>query len=388
MGSASRMSRYGALFRRIHRYRHVTLLLGFGVVDRGLRCSFLSTPAAPPRGRVMSVGFRRTSLGRRCALRASVTVIACLSVLASTAAVPAAAEEDVDEASAVRIGVLALAGAIAAVGRTPELAEPLPFTRTSVADVLQLDDVVNDALVDAMAGEDLGRALEEVPGVVDLEVAEGGARISFGYRQTNTVPLELAHDEGDLRFGANEGAGNLTVSLATPVDKERFVIEVDENQPDPLLQVALVSQPELELNVSIDNDEVSPFSARQGFTDVKVTGGSYKIDRTADITLRDPDGRGLLTLEDLRYSNLPDLFRIKRTTDIADMGFDLELPPDVNLVGGDNADRAGTLTLSNSGSDPTVAPTPVWPQAADATYEYGCLLYTSPSPRDGLLSRM
>ena len=88
------------------------------------------------------------------------------------------------------------------------------------------------------------------------------------------------------------------------------MVHVDRTQTDPLLKFALVSQPQLTLDVSVTKADVAPFTARQGFTDVRVTGGHYQVRRTEDITLRDPDGRGLLTLEDLRYSTLPDLFRI------------------------------------------------------------------------------
>ena len=105
------------------------------------------------------------------------------------------------------MGVLALAGAIAAVGRTPELAGTLPFTRTSVADVLRLDDVVTSDLTEALAGTDLATALGAVRGIRDVEVTDGGDTITFGYAQHETVPLQLAYDDGDLRFGANAGAG-------------------------------------------------------------------------------------------------------------------------------------------------------------------------------------
>ncbi len=85
-----------------------------------------------------------------------------------------------------------------------------------------------------------------------------------------------------------------------------------QSQPDPLLRFALITEPELELSVDIDTDHLHAFGAREGFTDVTVTGGHYRLHRTSDVTLRDPDGRGLLTLEDLRYSTLPDLFATTR----------------------------------------------------------------------------
>ena len=121
--------------------------------------------------------------GRRAAALVAVlsVVVAGLTVTPSTAT--AAPGPAASESSDVRVGVLALAGAIAAVGRTPELAGTLPFTRTSVADVLRLDDVVTSDLTDALAGTDLATALGEVRGIRDVDVTDGGDTITFGYAQ-------------------------------------------------------------------------------------------------------------------------------------------------------------------------------------------------------------
>ncbi len=202
------------------------------------------------------------------------------------------------------------------------------------------------------------------------------------------MPLELAYDDGDLRFGANAGAGDLTVGLATPVGGTPFVVHVDRTQTDPLLRFALVSQPELTLDVTVAQPDVAPFTARQGFTDVRVTGGHYQVRRTEDITLRDPDGRGLLTLEDLRYSTLPDLFRITPTQDRVDIGFGLRLPDSVAVDGsgdgsGEDA-RLGTFTLTGPASGDAAWPDP----AADGTRSYGDALaaVTGLSLVDGITS--
>jgi hypothetical protein len=74
---------------------------------------------------------------------------AALSSAAQAAAAPAGDE------SAKRIGVLALAGAISAVGQTPELSTPLPFTNTSLADVLHLDASLTESFDEALQGADL-----------------------------------------------------------------------------------------------------------------------------------------------------------------------------------------------------------------------------------------
>ena len=152
-----------------------------------------------------------------------------------------AAVHRVSDASALRVGVLALVASIAAVGQTPALATDLPFTTTSLADVLDLDRTLSENVADALQGTDLETALAAIDGVTVLDDADPST-IAFTYDRTVTATLELVHDDGDLRFGANDGAGSVTVSLTTR-DDAPFVVAVDPTQTDPLLRVALVNQP-------------------------------------------------------------------------------------------------------------------------------------------------
>ena len=98
--------------------------------------------------------------------------------------------------------------------------------------------------------------------------------------------------------------------------------------------------------------------------------------------MRDPDGRSLLTLEDLRYSTLPDLFRVTTQSNTLDIGLDLAVPD--SLAGGTAAERKGTLSLERSGQPDA----DVWPTAADAVRTYGAKLAqaTGLSMVDGLTS--
>ena len=342
------------------------------------------------------VGNTRNRKGskRRRARRTTLVAVVSLAVLGSPVISPAAdasAPAAADDASNLRIGVLALAGAISAVGQTPELSTPLPFTTTSLADVLQLDEQLTENLTAALAGRDLEDALDELEGV--QLVADGDPnRITFRYsRKVEDHELALVHDDGDLRFGPNDGAGKLDVSLTTRAS-DPFVVEVDENQPDPLLRVAMVSQPVMDLAVDIQTPDLAAFGARQGFTELDVTGGHYRLHRDREIVMRDPDGRGLLTLEDLRYSTLPDLFRIEpvrdedgeAVPDVVDVGFGVALPS--SLTGGDTAERHGTLS---TGLD-DIPKGGVWPTASDATRDYGDALTraTSPSTMDSPVARV
>ncbi|MGK2876297.1 MAG: hypothetical protein ACSLEW_11765 [Nocardioides sp.] len=296
----------------------------------------------------------------------------------SPALVSEAAEGD--DSSAMRVGVLTLAGAISAVGQTPELATALPYTTSSLADILRLDASLAEGIDDALSqgDTDLDQALGRIDGVTVVPTAAGN-QIAFTYERTVTETLEMVYDDGDLRFGANPGAGQITVSLATR-DGSPFVVAVDPSEQDPLLRTALVSQPVLDLSVSIDTAELDPFEARQGFTQVRVSDGHYRIDRDQSITMRDPDGRSLLTLEDLKFSTLPDLFRVVTVTDDLDIALDLQLPD--SLTGAQAGEREGTMTLTGTPEGS------VWPTASDATRRYGSALAetTGLSMADGLTS--
>ncbi|MDO9455448.1 calcium-binding protein [Nocardioides sp.] len=300
-------------------------------------------------------------------------------VLAPAAAGAAAAAPD-DDASARRIGVIALTSAISAVGQTPELSTPLPFTTTALADVLGLDKSLAGSLQQALLGTDLETALDAVEGISLVDDADDET-IAFTYDRTVTTDLALVHDDGDLRFGSNDGAGKATVALTTDEDSP-FVVAVDPAETDPLLRVALVSQPVLDLSVDIDTDDLAPFSARQGFTALDVTGGHYRVHRDQQITMRDPDGRGVLTLEDLRFSTLPDLFRVTTGDDDLDVALDVKLPD--SLAGGTAAERSGTLAVTGDSTPDG----DVWPTAEDATRTYGATLTqaTGLSMADGLTS--
>ncbi|MFC5010397.1 beta strand repeat-containing protein [Nocardioides plantarum] len=300
---------------------------------------------------------------------------------AATAATAPSALSAADDASALRVGVLALTGSISAIGQTPELATPLPFTTSSLADVLDLDQSLTKNVADALEQADLETALNTIEGITVLEDSDD-ATIAFTYDRTVTPTLPLVHDDGDLRFGANDGAGQARVSLTTH-DDAPFVVSVDPTQTDPLLRVALVSQPVLDLSVDIDTTSLAPFTARQGFTEVSVTGGHYRAHRDQVITMRDPDGRSLLTLEDLRYSTLTDLFRITTSDNDVDIAFDVALP--TSLKGGSDDERSGTLALTDSGQPGA----DVWPTAKDADdSDYGTRLRqaTDLSMADGITS--
>ncbi len=114
---------------------------------------------------VDSIRIRTRSRRRRA--RSSLVAVVSLAVLGSPVISPAAnaSSPAEDDASNLRIGVLALAGAISAVGQTPELSTPLPFTTTSLADVLELDEQLTANLTSALAGRNLEDALDELEGV-------------------------------------------------------------------------------------------------------------------------------------------------------------------------------------------------------------------------------
>lgn len=318
---------------------------------------------------------------RRGRLVVPATALALLGIVATPVVSPAAAAPAPQaDGSAMRTGVLAIAGAIAAVGQTPELSTPLPFATTSVADLLELDVNLATGVEHALenGGTDLAAALDTIDGV-DVLPGSTQRSLAFTYDRVVTTDLDLAHDDGDLRLGGKRAGGQVKVSLTTD-DAHPFEVSIDPTQEDPLLRTALVSQPVMDLKVTVYTDDIHGLDARQGFTRLDVTDGHYQIQREQRITMRDPDGRSLLTIEDLRYSTLPDLFRIVTGTNDLDIRFDLALPD--SLAGGTGDERTGTLRLQG------VPEGVVWPQADTATREYGSALAqaTGLSMVDGLTS--
>jgi len=309
-------------------------------------------------------------------MRTKITsMLSSVAIVVAMSAGPAGAVTQVPAAgttgSDLRIGVLALANAIAAVGRTPELATPLPYTRTSPAQALDLDNVLSSELTTALNGTSLTTALSKVPGIKDVRATQDGNRIEFGYAKTATVDLPLVHDDGSLRFASKASAGSMRVSLAT-TGGSTFVVQVDPAQTDPLLKVALVSRPTMALTVHVTRAATAPtLKAREGFTDVNVSVDRYAVARTDTIAMRDPDGRSELTLEDLRYSTLPDLFSIKRDSDNVDIGLGVSLPSGLAITGtgaGTGAD-SGTLVLTTPPSTGVV-----WPDDTKPARTYGAAL--------------
>ncbi|SDD29799.1 calcium-binding protein [Nocardioides lianchengensis] len=322
-----------------------------------------------------------TGVRRRRRLAVPVTALTLLGVVCVPVTSPAAAAPAPQaDGSAMRTGVLAIAGAISAVGQTPELATALPFAPTSVAELLDLDANLAKGVERALenGGTNLAAALDSIDGV-DVGPGSTARSISFTYDRTVTTDLDLAYDDGDLRVGGQGAGGEVEVSLITD-DAHPFVVSIDPDQQDPLLRTALVSQPVMDLSITVDTDDIHGLDARQGFTRLDVTDGHYRIERDQRITMRDPDGRSLLTIEDLRYSTLPDLFRIVTGTDDLDIELGLALPD--SLAGGADDERTGTLGLDGVPSGV------VWPKAGDAVRDYGTALAraTSLSMVDGMTS--
>ena len=306
----------------------------------------------------MSSGIARR--GRRAvigALSGALVVVGAVGGGGTAAvAAPAPVAAPVSDATAMRQGIIALAGAISAVGQTPQLASRLPLTTVSPADVLDLEGTLVEGVDAALTGTgDLRSALDGIDGVT-VEPGSTAQRIEFSFEAEGERDLTLTHDDGDLRLGAGASAGRLTVALRTT---KPFVVTVDPSQDDPLLRTALTSQPVMELVVDVRKPEVEPFGARKGFTELDVTGGTYAVHREQTITMRDPDGRSLLTLEDLRYSTLPDLFRVETdaAADRLDVDLEVALPASLPSPGSPAGARTGTLTTETDPADPDQA----WP---------------------------
>ena len=171
---------------------------------------------------------------------------------AASAEEPAAAADE----SLRRLGVLAVASAISAVGQTPELATPLPFTNTSLAGVLQLEEQLAAGVAANLAGNDLVSWVGGRPGRDERRARRRPTGSPSDYERT--VPnheLELVHDDGDLRFGPNDGGPVQARRLAVTTGlRARSWSRSTRTSRTRFYGWPLVSQPMMDLSVDIDSD--------------------------------------------------------------------------------------------------------------------------------------
>ncbi len=260
------------------------------------------------------------------------TTLTLAMLLTGTPLGAATAAGDEEEAGLVVEGLLGLGVAFGGVTTLPPLATALPMTAVSIRDVLELDRLVAERISAAVTGQ--SRTLDTLDDVVSrnddgMELVEAvpGPDAPVGAREwilsldvTQDLPVPLRYRDEDLRFGTAELDGE----LAARIDGS-FRVRYDPGA-DPLLRVSVVGEQLFDVTAwtrATDSTSTAaaaltapPFSAVTGFVEASVTGTAV-ADVAVQLRMRDPNGRGAITREDLEFGIAEDLFTITPPADDA-----------------------------------------------------------------------
>lgn len=283
-------------------------------------------------------------LTRGVAAPAVVTLVAAgLSPFSTAQALePTPAEEAVSD---IRIGLLALSNALGATAQQPALADDLPLTDLSVRDVLQLDTALGRLVSDVLA-DNPGATLDTLPGVLtsgsggvlDMKRVEplstapaGSLEWTLGIDLTGRAPVALTYQDETVRFGAAELTGELAGELTGTIR-----LRYDDTAED-LREFSVVGENPLTTRVwtraggdgdAAETLQAEPFTVLAGFVETQAAGTGL-IDSSVGLNLRDVNGRGALTTEDLQLSDPAEMFATATPPGADDVTFDLDLTTDL-----------------------------------------------------------
>ncbi|MBD8607877.1 hypothetical protein IFT73_13525 [Aeromicrobium sp. CFBP 8757] len=305
---------------------------------------------------------------RRTAAVASVASFALLFPMMGTS--PAAAADPGSDKptpiSEVRQGLIQLGGALAASAEQPALSDDLPLTDTSVRDLLSLDTAIGSIVTDKLSAKGdttLDTLAEAFPegGPIEIKdaVTSPGApaksrewTMKVSLRKARSVALTYKTDQ--IEFGTAKLGDQLAGSLDATI-RFRYV---DDSSVPALRRFAVVGDSTLTTHLwssnagtdeGADEVQIPAFKAVDGFVQLDAT-GKATIDSTTVLKLRDPNGRGQITTEDLRFSEATDMFVTTGlpARDAVSMAIDLSTPI---------SDQAtGTLTVGPRTDDTTTYP--------------------------------
>jgi len=256
---------------------------------------------------------------------ATVAVVTTFA-LASTLLVgqAAAAAEPDPGVSDVRVGLIELGSALAAAAEQPALSDNLPLTDTSVRDLLSLDTAigtrVNAALLDNptvnLASLHTAFTTDSLR-VVDATSPADAPANSRDWIMTIKLaaarPVALAYQDKELQFGTAALNGEVAATLDAKI---RFRYDPSAIE---LRKFTVVENPELPTLTThvwtravgggdaVSQVTITPFAVIDGFVRLDAE-GTAKIDSTTVLKMRDPNGRGQMTTEDLKFSSASDLF--------------------------------------------------------------------------------
>lgn len=276
---------------------------------------------------------------RRRATVASVAALSMLVPLLGQSPASAAPAELPKDVSSVRVGLIKLGSALAAAAEQPALSDDLPLTDTSVRDVLSLDTAIGTLVDDALSADSdttLDTLADAFPSDGPLTVKEvtpladapaGSREWTMKVALKAARPVALTYQDDQLQFGTATLDGKLAASLDTTI---RFRYD---SKALELRKFSVVGAPDLTTHVwtsksgtgtDVDQVDVPDFKAVDGFVELDAS-GTAKIDSTTKLALRDPNGRGQITTEDLEFSSASELFNTTATPGADDVAMDIDL---------------------------------------------------------------
>ena len=324
---------------------------------------------------------RRPALNRRLhpvGLSSASVLVGALVLSLLVGQVPAGAVSVAPTAAArpagvsdVRIGLIRLAGALVAAAQQPALSEDLPLTDTSVRDVLSLDTAIGTVIDDTLETQPdttlstLDEAFATGP-VVIKEVAspadapKDSRDWTLGIKLDAARPVALVYPDDELQFGTAALGKDLKATLRTTI---RFRYDPNEVA---LRRFAVVGSSTLTTHAWTDGGKpdavgeqvsIPKFKLVDGFVELDAV-GTATVDTTTVLALRDPNGRGQITTEDLEFSDAAELFTTTQAPGAGDVSMDIELSTPMS--------NQATGTITVPGATPVApkpgAPTPAYAQ--------------------------
>ena len=276
--------------------------------------------------------------------RSTVAAVAALSLmvpLLGQSPATAAAPELPQDVSDVRVGLIKLGTALAAAAEQPALSDDLPLTDTSVRDILSLDTTIGTQVDDALATntdttlDTLDDAFPDGGPLVVKEASRSAGAPANSREWTMTVALEAARPVAlayadpakRLELGTAALDGDLAATLDATI---RFRYDPDALA---LRTFSVVGSTELTTHVWTSDDgtdgdvtqvDIPDFTVVDGFVELDASGDAT-IDSTTVLTLRDPNGRGQITTEDLEFSSASELFTTTTAPGAEDVAMDIDL---------------------------------------------------------------
>lgn len=263
---------------------------------------------------------------RRTAAAVSLAVVSLMFPAVGTSPADAAGTSLPQGVADVRVGLINLGHAIAAVGQQPALSDDLPLTDTSVRDLLSLDTAVGSAVDDALAidgtttldtiddafGSTGPLRVTEVPDDRRSAGAPSGSREwDLTIRLAGARRAALTYSDDKIQFGTARLGGELAATLETTVrfryDPNALALRTFAVVGNSVLTTHVWSRADNSSATTGQQVAIPGFPLVDGFVQLDAKGEST-IDSTTVLTMRDPNGRGKITTEDLQFSTAADLF--------------------------------------------------------------------------------